>query len=387
MRNYNQPQTSIFKVCFIATFTTVLVTLNGCDSAQENYEAASDQSNYSETTESVEQGPLNPLADSQSETRLKQQEQEKLVVENLGDSSELTLSSQTSDLEIAGKQLLVNASANFKVDDVVATRNKIETLTRQYKGYIASSAIQSLVVSSQTFSQQSKNIDLVTYYRQANMQLRIPKPKVSNFLNQLQSQIKFLEYQEFTAQDVTLDLYREKLQAQLNSEMAEELTQQRLDSNNEKEQASNVDSIRATYSAKQRQQLAEIEKMMIADQVKYSTIQLTFTQPNSIYKEITDSTDYMLTTERPGFWEQARQSIIEGWQVIKDIILGIISLWWLWALGGLLFLLYLIIRKLMINFDKRKVVSNSNTIKSSNTTNKTVNTNIIDNEDRGDPRI
>lgn len=361
--NNNNQRSNIVKATFVAMVAGSILTLTSCDSAKQEYDESLDQASNTEFSESIQQVPADYLSEDESSPELNADNG--LIVDSLDNSTDNILGSQTSDLKIKGKQLLVSANASFKVDDVVATRNTIESLTRQHKGYIASSTIQSNVVSRRTFTQLDKDISLVTYYRQANMLVRIPKQEVSDFLNKVQAQVKFLNNQQFTAKDVTLDLYREQLQAQLNSEMAGELTQQRLDSNNEKEQTSNIDSIRATYSAKQRKQMAELEKMRIADQVKYSTIELTFTQPNSIYKETTDSIEYMLATEQPGFWLQAKQSIVEGWQMIKAFVLGIIGLWWLWALFVIGFGLYLLIKRFLKRFNKHKPTQNpySNKVK------------------------
>ena len=185
------------------------------------------------------------------------------------------------------------------------------------------------------------------------MTVRIPKAKVSEFMRQLQKQVAFLQSQEFSAQDVTLDLYRQQLAAQLNGDMAAELSAERLASENAKQQGSNVATISATYAAKQQQQLAKLTQLDIADKVRFSTIVLSFTQPPHTYKETTQNLDVLLEAEQPGFFSQVVDAFKSGWEVLKAVVLGMIQLWWLWALMALAYLLYKALRTSLRRVFKR----------------------------------
>lgn len=282
----------------------------------------------------------------------------KLTVENLVGDSEQTLGSQTADIQIKGKELLINASANFKVENVVKSISAIEKLTRQQNGYVAVSKTTNIETDSRTFIKGDQNVTLITYYRQATMTVRIPREKVNSFLKQVQQQVAFLHEQEFSAQDVTLDIYRQQLAAKLNSDMSTELSLERLNSKNAKEQSSNVDSITATYAARQQQEYARLEQMNIADKVKYSTIDLTFTQPNSSYKETTQNLEMIINAERPSFGAQVNEAFKEGWDMLRAVALGIIELWWLVVLFGVFYLIYRLIKALYRKiFGRRPIVS------------------------------
>ena len=106
----------------------------------------------------------------------------KLKVENQAGDSEQTLGSQVADIQIQGKELLITANATFKVEDVVKSTTAIETLTRQQGGYVALSKTTNVETDSRTFNKGDQNVTLTTYYRQAEMTVRIPREKVSAFL-------------------------------------------------------------------------------------------------------------------------------------------------------------------------------------------------------------
>ena len=372
---HRRPQISqkvIYSSKVIGSLALVLLLMSGCDSAKESaYEAASTEegADYaSEDSASVESVESEQVAAGATDSDFADSSA-KLKVENLAGDSEQSLGSQITDIEIEGKTLLVTANANFKVADVVKSSDAIESLTRQQGGYVALSNTTNIESDSRTFTQGAQIVTLTTYYRQATMTVRIPREKVSAFLKQVQQQVAFLNEQEFSAQDVTLDIYREQLAAKLNSDMASELAQERLNSENAKDQRSNVDSITATYSARQQQQYAQLQQMDIADKVKYSTIELTFTQPNSNYKETTQNLDMIVDAERPSFGSQVSESFKTGWEMLRSVVLGIIQLWWLVILFGVFYLLYRVIKttyrklfrnKSLVNTVKRKELFGNN---------------------------
>lgn len=325
-----------------------LLLIGGCDSSSEYAESSADMESVQSATEEVVNSEMAGIMSDAAVDNASNG----LEVANLSSTSEQTLGSQAADIKIAGKALLITASADFKVEDVVKTSDAIESLTRQQAGYVALSNISNHPRDSRTFVQGNKNITLTTYTRQADMTVRIPRANVSKFLAQLQQQVAFLNGQQFSAQDVTLDIYREQLASQLNSDMASELSQERLNSKNDKDQGSNVDAITATYAARRQQELAKLKQLAIADKVQYSTINLTFMQPDISYKETTQNLDVLLDAEQPSFSSQVSQAFKDGWEILRSVALGLIQLWWLLVLGGIFYLIYRMIKAIYRKFFK-----------------------------------
>ena len=337
-------------LCLPIMLGSVLLIV-GCDSSSEYVESGADLTAVAteEVADATEGEMVGIMSDAAADNASNADD---LEVANLSSTSEQTLGSQAADIKIAGKALLITASADFKVEDVVKTSDAIESLTRQQAGYVALSNISNHPRDSRTFVQGNKNITITTYTRQADMTVRIPRANVSKFLAQLQQQVAFLNGQQFSAQDVTLDIYREQLASQLNSDMASELSQERLNSKNDKDQGSNVDAITATYAARRQQELAKLEQLAIADKVQYSTINLTFMQPDISYKETTQNLDVLLDAEQPSFSSQVSQAFKDGWEILRSVALGLIQLWWLLVLGGIFYLIYRMIKSIYRKFFK-----------------------------------
>ncbi|MGP4119849.1 DUF4349 domain-containing protein [Psychrobacter aquimaris] len=343
------PKVLFSSAFFLPIMLGSVLLIGGCDSSSEYAESSADLTEVA--TEEVAEATAGEMVSIMSDAAV-DNASNGLEVANLSNPSEQTLGSQTTDIKIAGKALLITASADFKVEDVVKTSDAIESLTRQQAGYVALSNISNHPRDSRTFVQGNKNITITTYTRKANMTVRIPRANVSKFLAQLQQQVAFLNEQQFSAQDVTLDIYREQLASQLNSDMASELSQERLNSKNDKDQGSNVDAITATYAARRQQELAKLEQLAIADKVQYSTINLTFMQPDISYKETTQNLDVLLDAEQPSFSTQVNQAFKDGWEILRSVALGLIQLWWLLVLGGIFYLIYRMIKSIYRKFFK-----------------------------------
>jgi hypothetical protein len=336
----------------LSSLAIALLLVSGCSPQSSEYDQEQSSSDMDYTVS--EQAAVDMNATPEELPASQSQPSTKLSIGNIAGDSEQKLGSQVTDIEIVGKTLLISAQANFKVKDVVKSSSAIETLTRQQGGYVALSNITNVENDSRTFNKGTENITLTTYYRQADMTVRIPKAKVSEFLRQVQQQVAFLNEQTFSAQDVTLDIYREQLATQLNSDMASELSQERLASNNAKNQESNINSITATYNARQQQQYAQLQQLDIADKVKYSTIELSFTQPASSYKEVTQNLDILIDAERPSFGAQINEAFKQGWEMLRTVTITLIQLWWLLLLGGVFYLIYRSIKVIYRQLFKRK---------------------------------
>ena len=346
-----------FKVCRMVALTTIIAS--GCAQKEDGYESeqSAADTEYVAAEEAVEDISAQDADIAETDNK----SSSTLQVENLSNDSEPALNSQATDIKIAGKTLLITTGADFKVEDVVESRSAIENLTYQQGGYVASSSISNRERDSRRFVQGDKDVVLTTYYRQAEMTVRIPRQNVNKFLKQMQQQVAFLNEQTFSAQDVTLDIYREQLASKLNSDMAQELSQERLNSNNDKEQSSNVEAISATYAARQQQEYAKLEQLNIADRVKYSTINLTFTQPDISYKETTQNIDLLIEAERPNFGSQVGQALKEGWETLRDVAINLIRMWWLVVILGFFYGIYRLIKAMY-----RKIFRNSKRLNQAN---------------------
>lgn len=106
------------------------------------------------------------------------------------------------------------------------------------------------------------------------MAVRIPKANVGEFLKGVQGQVVFLDGQEFNATDVALDLQRNALHAQIETERQAELGE--LDATKTDDLADKSTHVGEMTDSKYRQTLAELDRKALSEQVAFSTITLAF---------------------------------------------------------------------------------------------------------------
>ena len=331
--------------------SALLVTLlAGCSAPDQ--EMATEDSYEERATEDVQAlADLEAVADQSGDVTD--------TVTEVGGSSEMTLGNQSVNQNVAGKTLMVNMRADFQVKDVVKSSIAIETLTQQQGGYVADSLINNVEQGSREYEADGKHIRLTTYYRQATMTVRVPKENVNTFLTAMRKEVVFLNEQAFTAKDVTLDIYREQLAAALNTDISTELSEQQLDNEDTKTQRGNIHTIDRTYYARARADYAKLQRMEIEDKVKYSTIELQFNQPVSSYKEVTPSMTQLIIDERPSFGSQLSNQLYKGWETLRTALLVLAQGWWLLVFAGVLYLIYRVLKAVILTVTQYTKSSNA----------------------------
>ena len=331
--------------------SALLVTLlAGCSAPDQ--EMATEDSYEESATEDVQAlADLEAVADQSGDVTD--------TVTEVGGSSEMTLGNQSVNQNVAGKTLMVNMRADFQVKDVVKSSIAIETLTQQQGGYVADSLINNVEQGSREYEADGKHIRLTTYYRQATMTVRVPKENVNTFLTAMRKEVVFLNEQAFTAKDVTLDIYREQLAAALNTDISTELSEQQLDNEDTKTQRGNIHTIDRTYYARARADYAKLQRMEIEDKVKYSTIELQFNQPVSSYKEVTPSMTQLIIDERPSFGSQLSNQLYKGWETLRTALLVLAQGWWLLVFAGVLYLIYRVLKAVILTVTQYTKSSNA----------------------------
>lgn len=261
-----------------------------------------------------------------------------------GNNNALTLGNsitnqQQTNTVFANKKMVVTANANFQVKDVQQTANQIEAIARQHGGYVANSEIGNNDSRKHSYpigNYQRK--ELTSYSRHATMLVRVPKAQVGEFLQQLQQLIAFLDNSQFNAKDVTLDIQKAQVEAQIQALKAAQLSEQKADKTTE---AGNMDVANQTALSRQQQLYADLQRQQLEDEVNLSTIQLNFYQPEKIREQIVEDIDGKMQGEKSvNFLPRLTDNLKAGWLYLVEfvlflsqfwsLLLGFGLLWWAW---------------------------------------------------------
>ncbi|UOO76814.1 DUF4349 domain-containing protein [Neisseria sp. Dent CA1/247] len=250
-------------------------------------------------------------------------------------AAELTPSAVVEQ-KIEGRQLAVTADIDFQTADTRKTATDIEALTAKHGGFVASNTINADVRSTDSFPQTDGTLlEISRYTYRADLVVRIPTDKASEFLRDIQTHITFLNNQHFSAEDVSLDLRRQALEALRQQQLADQLA----DVKQSSEPSDKKDSAQVTrwqFDAKAQKEYAELEKAYWQDKVDFATIQLHFNQPETVIRRSRPNPETLAKQSEPSFFEQILPMLEKGWYLFQNILLVIVAGWPLWLLVALI---------------------------------------------------
>lgn len=245
--------------------------------------------------------------------------------------------------EIEGKKFVKTAEVDMEVKNVYDATISIEKSLKELGGFVTNSRLVAHTLSENTYNTSDESAVLVRKYQNENqMQVRVPTEKLGEFLTIINDKKLFLNARVITASDVTA-----------NIKMAE-LDQKRLEKTSE-----NIAQLKATKDkvnlADTNMDLANQQKISdinLTDQLKYSTVDISIKEPKTSVAEIPITNIKNIDNKyKSNFFFEVKNALVEGFYLIKEIIVFFISIWPIVLIGGLV--LYIFKRK-KLNFNHSK---------------------------------
>lgn len=229
-----------------------------------------------------------------------------------------------------GRQMVVSADLNFETDSVRKTVSAIEELATRHAGFVVVAEIDTYTNGSQGYPKADGNIlNITRYTHEGNMTVRVPRERSSDFLKDLQKYIVFLDKQIFKAEDVSLTLQKQMLEAERQQALAQQLDnlnrQQQRRSQTYQQQAE--DNLRAQSEAKARENEAILQERYWRDKISLATITLRFRQPEAVIQQLVPNPDAVAKQHRPNFGTMLVSMLKQGWDGIIAIFLFLIGFW------------------------------------------------------------
>jgi hypothetical protein len=219
-----------------------------------------------------------------------------------------TLPGQNPDWD---KKIIKTADLKLEVKDFKAYSNIVHNDSKHYGAYIAS--------EDQNESNEKK---------ETIISIKVPVDQFENLLNELPSDSDKIIEKKITSEDVTGEVVDTKSRLQAKEQM-------RLKYLEFLKQAKNMEDV-----LKVQDEINNIQEEMesasgrinyLSHQSAYSTINLTFYQPLSGYNP---------TNDTPGFSTRMLIAFKNGFQFFAEIFIGLVSVWPLWLLAFIVWMLY-----------------------------------------------
>lgn len=296
----------------------VAMALNACSEQEPRTTPNTSSQKTQSTTAPNVQPAQSVIANTSAPIAIATPTEPSEIIAPLGASTVIT---QTID----GRQMVVSADLNFETGNVQKTTMQVEELAKRHAGFIVFSEIKTYTSGSQAYPKPDGNtLNITRYSHEGSMTVRVPRDKSSEFIKDLQQVIEFLQQQEFKAEDVSLTLRKQMLEAQRQQELAAKLDEFK---RSKQATAQTEADIRAEFDKKARENEATLQQEFWRDKMAYATITLRFRQPEGVMQELQPNLDALAKQHRPNVGVMAWNGIKQGWDYIMMMLIFLLGYW------------------------------------------------------------
>jgi hypothetical protein len=227
------------------------------------------------------------------------------------------------------------ADVRCRVDEVANSTYTVEKTVNSLGGYVSNTQL----ASNQTWQYQTQVSDdslrqITKYVVTNNVTIRVPAKNLDSLLKALVPLVDYMDYRNVTVNDITLEQIAIQLEQARLAKYNAMLQEKVVDQTSKPDKL--MDAAAAMLAKQEQKDLAYLESLRLNDQVAFATVNLQLYQPET-------TSTVMIYNERPqppyeiGIGERLADSLYAGWKGFSYILSGIVILWPLWLIGGLVF--------------------------------------------------
>lgn len=227
------------------------------------------------------------------------------------------------------KKLIRTAEIKFKAAETLQSALAVERIAQQHGGFV--------LENNYTESEQQRTVrrisedssEITTVVQpQSHLIIRVPWQQLDTTLRSIGRLAQVINFRNLHAKDVSLDILEQQLAALRNQSYGNAV------SNDITEKGKQLQDITAArereFNAKQGKDIADIERMRIEDQVRFSTVTVDIYQENVRRFEKTAFIHPAPPAWSPRSYVQAGAALAQGWKLIIDLLILLLRIWPLW---------------------------------------------------------
>lgn len=227
--------------------------------------------------------------------------------------------STAASMEVKDKKFIKTADVNMEVKDVYNATIAIEKSVQDLGGFVTKSNLQSNVVYEETYNTSDTEAMLIKKYKSENaMQVRVPTEKLGELLTAINTNKLFLNSRSINAEDVTANIKYSELEAKRNQQTSENIDKIK----------TSKDKVTLDNNNMTEGNLQKLNTMTMADNLKYSTVDIYIKEPKLRIAEIAvTNTDNIDNKYKYNFIYDAKDGFVYGFYLIQKIIVALINIW------------------------------------------------------------
>lgn len=232
------------------------------------------------------------------------------------------------DLSSDERYVIRKGDIRCRVHNVQEAVAGLEAFAVMAGGFVQESHTRNEFVSKKSVEYGSDSVKTAQVYRPvADVLIRVPYFALDTLSDEVNRVAAFVDYRNMSRDDVTLDFIANMLK---NKQAGG--TQPAVPADGQKVEG------RQYTDAKQEQQVdRRIANLAMLDDSRFATLKLELYQPEQVAVFITQNADKMVAA---GFSEQISKSLGYGVDILKGLVLVIVTLWPAWLMAVPVVLLY-----------------------------------------------
>lgn len=231
--------------------------------------------------------------------------------------------------QIEGKQFVKTAEVDMEVKNVYDATISIEKQLISLGGFVTKSRMEAQTLSENIYNTSDESSMLIRKFQNHNkMQVRVPTEKLGDFLNFINDKKVFLNSRIISAEDVTANIKLSKLEAERQAKTSTNISQLKIGKDKVKLDDENMSQANSQKYSDE----------ILTDQLKYSTVDIYIKEPSpSVAKIPIVNTKNIDNEYKYNFFFDVKNAFVEGFYLIQQIFVFLISIWPIVLLGGLVF--------------------------------------------------
>jgi len=231
--------------------------------------------------------------------------------------------------QIEGKQFVKTAEVDMEVKDVYDATISIEKQLISLGGFVTQSRMEAQTLSENTYNTSDESSMLIRKFQNQNrMQVRVPTEKLGEFLDFINDKKVFLNSRIISVEDVTANIKLSKMEAERQAKTSTNISQLKV----------GKDKVKLDYENMSQANSQKHSDEILADQLKYSTVDIYIKEPSTNVAKIPIVNTKNIDNEyKYNFFFDVKNAFVEGFYLIQQIFVFLISIWPIVLIVGLVF--------------------------------------------------
>lgn len=258
--------------------------------------------------------------------------------------------SYAASQQIPDKKFVKTAEVSMEVKDVYEATVHIENALKNLGGFVTKSELQSQVIEEETYNTSDQNAVLLRKFNSYNkMQVRVPSEKLGAFLTSVNDRKLFLNTRIISAEDVTNNAKIAELELKKINKTGEVISQMK----------TNEKKANLTEENEEKNNAQKIENLNLADNIKYSTVDIYIKEPKVRIAEIAiTNTQFYDNKYQVNFFYEAKSSLLNGFYFVQKFFVFLLNFWPLFV--GILIVIYFVKYNLTTLMFPKKISKSEN---------------------------